>query len=643
MIRAFCNFFLSLFRRDGLATVGKVARYAFSPEAWRWLFSSIRDRRILKASGLVDEAWYRREYPDVADKGIDPVQDFLTPPHPWVRMPNPDFVPGEYGAVNLDVKASGMHPGVHYARNGIRECRPVSTLENHDSPFPDGSVELRREFGAMPVVHRRTAIFASFSGDGRIKDTVLYYLRGLREVVDNIVFIANNPVFPDEIEKLQNLVRLTVFRHHGCYDFGSYKIGWNEAKALGLLDPAICDELVVCNDSCYGPVFPFSESFAEMARRNQAAKPEDRFDFWGMSVVCQYGRRMIPSYFYVFGPAILEGSELDLWFDRMEPCRNRGQVVIRCESMLTQDLINCGFAGAGLVPETFQTKHRATPIKFPLATMRDYRDPLVKIKALKGDSLDNLDDVDSFIRQHAPELAAILPAFPRGGRKSGVDIPREARLNHETSLNKTADILRRMVASGKDVEAIVLSLSGKEEWIRPLCAALRSSPSFSLAAAAIPDIRHPTKSGILSGLRDARATLASTLPDTRILALRADTDNNWCDLLPYPGIVFYPSASDWSDFRYNPHYALGRSILPVLVFDRKSAAYPLEKEFARQNYAYFWKVIFTDRVLFDLYSKHSIQKGENAILVEDGNEAKDIARLIQALIAGSVTFKKRTG
>ena len=618
MIRAFCRFFHSLFRRDGLATIGKCFRYAFSVNAWRWLFSGIRNRRILKASGLVDEEWYRREYPDVGEKGIDPIQDFLTPPHPRTRLPNPDFVPREYEAVNLDVKVSGFIPPLHYAYNGIRENRSVSTLENYEKPFPAGAVEIRREFPAASSVHRRTAIFASFSGDGRIKDTVLYYLRGLREVVDNIVFVANSPVFPDEIAKLQSLVRLAVFRHHGCYDFGSYKIGWNEAKGLGLLEPSVCDELVVCNDSCYGPVFPFPESFAEMARRNQMAKPEDRFDFWGMSVVCQYGRRMIPSYFYVFGPAILEGSELDRWFDQMEPCRNRGQVVIRCESMLTRYLVNCGYACGGIVPESFQTKHKATPIKFPLTTMRDYRDPLVKIKALKGDSLENLDDVDSFIRQENPELAAILPQFSRDRSRSGMDIPRMARANHHKSLHETETLLRRKVAAGETVDIVILSLSGNESWIRPVSAALQDVQRFSVVAAVIPDNRFPTKSDCLTGLRAARARLADMLPQARTIAARTDSDDEWCDLLPSPGIVFYPSASDWSDFRYNPHYAVGRSVLPVLVFDRKSAPlHPLEKEFARQNYAYFWKVVFFDREAFDLYVKSSLRKGENAVFAED--------------------------
>lgn len=276
MFRSFRELLAASFRRDGVGALVKIVRHGLSPAAWRRFAREARFRRSFAESGLVDAGWYRREYPEVAEQGLDPVEDFLAPEHVRSRMPNPDFVPDEYAAANYDVKASGMPPALHYILHGMREGRPVSLLQTAERPFPEGAVELRREFASAPALHRRTAIFASFSGDGRIGDSVLYYLRGLREVVDDIVFVANNPVFADEVAKLDGLVRLAVFRHHGGYDFGSYKIGWSEAKALGLLGPGVCDDLVVCNDSCYGPVFPFPEMFGEMARRDAALEAGGR-------------------------------------------------------------------------------------------------------------------------------------------------------------------------------------------------------------------------------------------------------------------------------------------------------------------------------------------------------------------------------
>ncbi len=622
------GFLRSLFLRDGLASIGKVVRYGFSPKAWRWLLTNARNQRLVRASGLVDEEWYRREYPEVAEKRIDPVQDFLTFPPDRHRLPNPDFVPDEYLAVNLDVKASRMTPAVHYVTNGIREKRPVSTLENYERPFPQGAVELRREFPAAPARCRRTAIFAAFSGDGRLKDTVLYYLKGLREVADNIVFVANCPIFPDEVAKLDGLVRLAVFQHHGCYDFGSYKIGWNEAKALGLLEPDVCDELVVCNDSCYGPVFPFTELFQKMADRwKEAERPAD---FWGMSLVCQYGRRMIPSYFYVFGPAVLEGSELDRWFDRMEPCGNRGQVVLRCESVLTQYLESSDYVSDAIVPKSFQSEHKATPIKFPLSTMRDFRDPLVKIKALKGDSLEDLDEVRAFLASNNPELAAMIPVFPTGGSPVGMDLARNARLDHRTRLVETANEVRDRVAATQTLRILLLSLDGEERWLRQGFDGAAVPPRCETTVAAIPDFRVPEKSGRLAKMRAARKKIMSEGQTARVLNVRTDNDGEWLYVAPTDDVVVYPSADDVSDFHYNPHFSVGRNFLPVFLFDRRAVGpLPLEKEFARQNYAYFWKVFFDDRAAFELYAKHSLCKGENAVFCGAEEVGDRIVRLLR--------------
>ena len=635
MFRSLFSFLSSLFRRDGLATVGKILRYAFSRKAWRWLLSGMRNKRDLKASGLFDEAWYRREYPDVAESGIDPVQDYLTPPHPWLRLPSPDFVPGEYAAINFDVKACGLPWAVHYARDGMREGRSVSSLENYEKPFPPETVELRREFAAMPVVHRRTAVFASFSGDGRIKETVLYYLRGLREVVDSIVFVANNPVFPDEAEKLDGLVRLAVFRHHGCYDFGSYKIGWNEAKALGLLEPDVCDELVVCNDSCYGPVFPFSESFAEMDRRNREAKPDERFDFWGMTAHELFGRPHVQSYFYVFGKAVLEGRALDRFFEKMDGFRERGRVVFFCETALSAALVAAGHRFASLVPEGFSKAHESPPIKFPITMLSGFRMPLVKAKTLKGESKESLAEVLEIVRRENPGLAGLLPPSPAktSFEETAGSMPsvlRTARENHADSLRRTADGIHAARSGGRPVRVRFLKIVPDLARLGTVFDALVRDKAFSATIVAVPDLRIEGIPDRFSTLRNVRTALLSKFPRGSVLRAESDSTGEWFDLTAGADVVCWETAEDASDFHYNPHYAVGRDFLPVLIFDRRTAGpYSLEKEFARQNYAYFWKVFFSDCEAFDIYAKHSIRKGANAVLAEDGNVAAAVVGIFK--------------
>ncbi len=608
-----------LFRRDGLAGAGKAFRCAISPKAWRRLRERARERRLMEDSGLVDRDWYRREYPEVAETGIDPIRDFLDPAHVSSRMPNPDFDPREYAAANFDVKADRIPAVWHYVRHGMREGRPVSLLECAERPFPDGAEEFRKDYPAAPAVHRRTAVFAAFSGDGRIGKRDLFYLRGLKEVVDNVVFVANCPIFPEEAAKLEGLARLAVFRHHGCYDFGSYKAGWFEAKALGLLEPDVCDELVVCNDSCYGPVFPFSECFAVMAGRP--------CDFWGMALARSYGRKTIQSYFYVFRKAVLEGPHLDRWFGRLDGYRDRGQVIAKCETVLTEHLERCGYSCDALVPESFHRTRRATPTKFPLTLMRDWRMPLVKVKALRGDSLENAEETFAFLRRENPALGALIGSPPEPGRpRPAGGAARAARESHAESFARKVTAVRARAAAGNPVRVVFLSAAaGPLPW-EPAFEALRRDGRFQCSVAAVPDFRISEPARRLAALRDVRAEFLRRFPEVSVQRVSQDEAGEWTDVAADADVVCWGTAENVSDFRHDPHWSVGRAFLPVLFFDRRTAGpYPLEKEFGRQNYAYFQTVFFADRKTFDLYVAHSLRGADNAVLAADGDFLRALA------------------
>lgn len=631
----------ALFRRGGWGLFGKTIRNGFSVRAWKGLLSGIRTQRLVKASGLVDEDWYRREYPEVAGKGIDPVQDFLMPLHVARRLPNPDFIPEEYASVNFDVKASGIPWAVHYAQDGMREGRAVSTLDGKIPRFPAGTEEIRREFAPVPAVHRRTAVFASFFPTGRLSGAVLHYLRGLRDVVDNIVFVADNPVFPEEVGKLEGLVRVAVFARHGCYDFGSYQKGWFEAKGMGLLEPDVCDELVVCNDSCYGPVFPFSEAFGEMSRRNGASASQGPFDFWGMTAHTLFGRPHVQSYFYVFGKAVLEGKALARFFEQLAPYRERGQIVYYGETWLSTVLLAAQHRFDTLVPREFSKTHVFPPIKYPVTLFEQYRMPLFKAKTLKGESQESLSDAMELVRENNPELAALLPpppgqtTFEQPAAKPPVSAACLARERHVASLEEQVARVRGVHAGGNPVRVLFLTTAAEPFHGGEVLPLLRGDGSFRPLVAVVPHLALLRPSWVYAAMRDARAKLFAQFG--RDACVRAETDavGAWMELTGQADVVCWETAENLSDFHYNPHYAVGRAFLPVLFFDRRTAgSYPLEKEFARQNYAYFWKVFFDDPEAFRQYAAHSLRGGENAVLIPAGGWGTGVHGVLKAELDG---------
>lgn len=406
-----------ILRRDGPGVFVKVAKYGLSRSAWRWLLSGgasfgaspenrESDVETIRASEWFDAEWYLRKYPEVRSGGGDPAAHYAAFGKDGRFDPGPWFSSAEYLRLNDDVRVSGNNPLVHFERCGRAEGRPISALQLRETKFPDGAVETERIFPAVSSRHRRVAVFAAFFPAGRIPETTLCYLRGLREVADDVFFYANCPVFPDELAKLDGLVRVASFRVHGGHDFLSYRLGFEKARELGRLDASRTDELILANDSCYAPVFPLAESFAKMALRP--------CDFWGMTANAgAYRSEHVQSFFFVFRRRVLDGAALGRFLGGIEVLGSRWEVVRRYEIGFTAALEAAGYRWDTLVPRSFAAEHGgSSAMRHVLETLSRHGMPLVKVKALDSYMVDDRDDVLAFIRARNPELAAAIPPPP---------------------------------------------------------------------------------------------------------------------------------------------------------------------------------------------------------------------------------------
>lgn len=198
--------------------------------------------------------------------------------------------------------------------------------------FSELEQNVNKTFMNIPDTCKRLAIFASFSADGLIHKDVIFYLNELKKVTDGIIFIADNPLVPQEIEKLNNLV---IYAQCGCkqgYVFGSYKQGYNWALENGLLSRA--EEVVLCNDSCYGPVYPFSVVFDEMETRE--------CDFWGISANMQ-GNYYLYSYFIAFKKQVFSSQVFKEFMKNIREKDNNSKIMQDYAVKLTTDLRRAGF------------------------------------------------------------------------------------------------------------------------------------------------------------------------------------------------------------------------------------------------------------------------------------------------------------
>ena len=391
----------------------------------RLLRDGVRDRKALvrllrlpvdvdtiRRSPLFDREWYREKHPELASSGMEPELHYFLHEVADGRWASPAFSGDAYLELNPEVRESGVNPLVHYELYGRFIGCPATPLDANppDPVFPSEAKELELVFGDATLARARTAVFATFSPDGQIAAKDLLYLRALREVCDNIVLAANSPLLPAAAESLRGIVSAVVCRPHGGYDFGSYRMGLHLAREHGWLEPGVCRELVFANASCYAPVRPFAEMFRKMERR--------KADFWGITFNTQRsGTPHLQSFFLVFRQTVLASGALDSFFAERPERASRNEAINLFEIQLTDHLRSQGFVPTAFVRPLLPRLHEFNPTTRPLDLLLFHRVPMVKVKALRGETSQPPERILAYVRRRNPELASVMrisePPSPR--------------------------------------------------------------------------------------------------------------------------------------------------------------------------------------------------------------------------------------
>ncbi|MBL3675738.1 glycosyltransferase [Paracoccus sp. KCTC 42845] len=248
-------------------------------------------------------------------------------------------------------------------------------------------------------VRRRVAVFASYSADGILPPQVIPYLEGLKPLTAGIVVVCDNDLLPSELEKLSGLAVHVITGRHGEYDFGSYKRGVAWAREAGLLDQA--DDLILCNDSCYGPVQSFAPMFATMEGKG--------LDFWGATDSHEFSYHL-QSYFVVLTRRVFTSAAFMTFINGVTKQDNVQKVIINYEIGLTKILLEEGFAAAALIPNYLAGLHKKDPTYdnitlFPLYALERGL-PLLKVKVMRNASMntDGASRVLSWLRNNDEKL-----------------------------------------------------------------------------------------------------------------------------------------------------------------------------------------------------------------------------------------------
>ena len=160
---------------------------------------------------------------------------------------------------------------------------------------------------------KRIAVFIFYDKDNIVDDYVLYILDSLKSAVDDIIITSNSDLSFKEKEKFAPYTDKLVIRENVGFDIGAFSEIYLSYKNY-IKD---FDELVVLNDTFYGPFKPFKVIFDEMAHKD--------VDFWGLGAnynsVDGYGylpdnmiHSHVQSYFMVFRSSLLKSKVFnDYW------------------------------------------------------------------------------------------------------------------------------------------------------------------------------------------------------------------------------------------------------------------------------------------------------------------------------------------
>ena len=392
-------------------------------------YQSLRDYIVVEGSGAFDAERYLRMRPDVARAGIDPVWHYCNTGWKEGCSPSSAFDVAKYVRLHPECVASGMIPLVHclkYANPGESVLPSGDCGSVPDIAFPDSARVVKKTFSFRKAKTGRVAVFAAFSQDGTIPETTLYYLNGLREVVDNIVFVADNPLLPGEEGKIKDLVCMCNCERHGEYDFGSYKRGWQLCLSHRQLRNA--DEIVFCNDSCYGPVVPFSGMFKTMETRD--------VDFWGLAANRDI-QWHLQSYFWVLKRKVFTSKAFENFILGVSRKEGVKQVVLEYEVPFTQKMIDAGFRADSFIqfdmdadkpPRLYSENPTAAQVY-----CLDHGSPLVKVKAVKvlHTTYDGIGRTIDAVKKRNPELGAMLETYrpDYGGVTFSVVLPTYNRVH----------------------------------------------------------------------------------------------------------------------------------------------------------------------------------------------------------------------
>lgn len=187
---------------------------------------------------------------------------------------------------------------------------------------------------------KRIGVYLTYDKQEIVDGYIGYMLKELKTCVDFLTVVCNGKEIRSGLENLTDYADEIFYRENIGFDAGGFKdalcrfIGWDKILQY--------DELVLVNDSMFGPFKPMTEIFSEMDTK--------LVDFWGLTKHGEYRDRAgnhlnehIQSFFFVIRSSLLSSRVFQEYWEEMPYYKSYQQTVQQHETRFTSFFSKLGY------------------------------------------------------------------------------------------------------------------------------------------------------------------------------------------------------------------------------------------------------------------------------------------------------------
>lgn len=229
---------------------------------------------------------------------------------------------------------------------------------------------------------RRIAVITIFDTEGHLDKYAEYLIFRTLEICNRLIVVSNHKLDSESKSVILKYTDELYERENIGFDAGAYKDVIT--RYVGIREICKYDELVLLNDTYYGPFDSWKTVFDVMASQD--------VDFWGITKIYgslldeQYEKDRIQSYFLVFGEKIIKSRVfMNYWNDLQYPATYK-DAVIEFEIGIYECLKDGGFKDCVYVEAMGCGVREGVNIyrDNPYALVSKYECPIIRRKNLYG-------------------------------------------------------------------------------------------------------------------------------------------------------------------------------------------------------------------------------------------------------------------